>query len=173
MNVQPQNLICITDVALSKTIYMVFNSIGIKFGCQTLITAEFTNSMKSSLMRVLISAVNPCGTCKRGNKACRPGGHWGLLSWCLAFYYFILCNYGFPIMKWVAENWLQNRMWVRSRNCGCFVTWFCYQLIAKPGNKTAAVSWPDPCHDNSLQQWPKTIKPILPCATWAIAVNDQ
>ena len=22
--------------------------------------------------------------------------------------------------------------------CGCLVTWFCYQLIAKPGNKTAA-----------------------------------
>ena len=36
--------------------------------------------------------------------------------------------------------------WVRSRNCGCLVTWFCYQLIAKPGNKPAAVSWPDP-HD--------------------------
>ena len=35
-------------------------------------------------------------------------------------------------------------IWVRSRNCGCLVTWFCYQLIAKPGNKTAAVSWPDP-----------------------------
>ena len=34
-------------------------------------------------------------------------------------------------------------IWVRSRNCGCLVTWFCYQLIAKPGNKTAAVSWPD------------------------------
>ena len=34
--------------------------------------------------------------------------------------------------------------WVRSRNCGCLVTWFCYQLIAKPGNKTATVSWPDP-----------------------------
>ena len=33
---------------------------------------------------------------------------------------------------------------VRSRNCGCVVTWFCYQLIAKPGNKTATVSWPDP-----------------------------
>ena len=30
-------------------------------------------------------------------------------------------------------------MWVRSRNCGCLVTWFCYQLIAKPGNKTATV----------------------------------
>ena len=35
-------------------------------------------------------------------------------------------------------------IWVRSRNCGCLVTCFCYQLIAKPGNKTAAVSWPDP-----------------------------
>ena len=34
--------------------------------------------------------------------------------------------------------------WVRSRNCGCLVTWFCYQLIAKPGNMTAAVSWPGP-----------------------------
>ena len=35
-------------------------------------------------------------------------------------------------------------IWVRSRNYGCLVTWFCYQLIAKPGNKTVAVSWPDP-----------------------------
>ena len=35
-------------------------------------------------------------------------------------------------------------IWVKSRNCGCLVTWFCYQLIAKPGNKTAAVLWPDP-----------------------------
>ena len=34
-------------------------------------------------------------------------------------------------------------MWVRPRNCGCLVTWFCYQLIAKPGNKTVAYSWPD------------------------------
>ena len=29
-------------------------------------------------------------------------------------------------------------------NCGCIVTWFCYQMIAKPGNKTAIVPWPDP-----------------------------
>ena len=35
-------------------------------------------------------------------------------------------------------------IWVRSRNCGCLVTWFCYQLIAKPGNKTATFPWPDP-----------------------------
>ena len=39
---------------------------------------------------------------------------------------------------------LSSTIWVRSRNCGCLVTCFCYQLIAKPGNKTAAVSWPDP-----------------------------
>ena len=41
-------------------------------------------------------------------------------------------------------------IWVRSRNCGCLVTWFCYQLIAKPGNKTATVPWPDP---NALVLW--------------------
>ena len=35
-------------------------------------------------------------------------------------------------------------LWVRSWNCGCLFTWFCYQLIAKPGNKAATVSWPDP-----------------------------
>ena len=35
-------------------------------------------------------------------------------------------------------------IWVRSWNCGCLVTWFCYQLMAKPGNETAAVPWPDP-----------------------------
>ena len=52
-------------------------------------------------------------------------------------------------------------IWVRSRNCDCLVTWFCYQLIVKPGNKAlwlwfcyqlivkpgkkaATVPWPDP-----------------------------
>ena len=35
-------------------------------------------------------------------------------------------------------------IWARSWNCGCLVAWFCYQFIAKPGNKTAAVPWPDP-----------------------------
>ena len=39
---------------------------------------------------------------------------------------------------------LDQNIWVRSRNWGCLVTWFCYQLIAKPGNKTAPVLWPDP-----------------------------
>ena len=40
-------------------------------------------------------------------------------------------------------TFVENR-WVRSQRCGCLVTWFCYQMIAKPGNKTAAPSWPDP-----------------------------
>ena len=44
------------------------------------------------------------------------------------------------VISWAKEIFI----WVRSRNCGCLITWFCYQLIAKPGNKTAAVSWPDP-----------------------------
>ena len=35
-------------------------------------------------------------------------------------------------------------IWVRSGRCDCLVTWFCYQLIAKPGSKTAAPSWPGP-----------------------------
>ena len=43
-----------------------------------------------------------------------------------------------------SEVSLLKCIWVRSWNCGCFVTWFCYQLIAKPGNKTARVSWPYP-----------------------------
>ena len=34
--------------------------------------------------------------------------------------------------------------WVRSWNCGCLVTSFCYQMIVKPGNKSATVPWPDP-----------------------------
>ena len=41
-------------------------------------------------------------------------------------------------------SWNKFLIWVRSRRCGCLITWFCYQLIAKSGNKTAAPSWPDP-----------------------------
>ena len=54
-----------------------------------------------------------------------------------------------PLIGWAHTtcepiNDLLKDIWVRSGNCRCLVTWFCYQLIAKPGNKTAAVSWPDP-----------------------------
>ena len=41
-------------------------------------------------------------------------------------------------------NLSRKVIWVRPWNCGCLVTWFCYQLIAKPGNKSATVPWPDP-----------------------------
>ena len=46
-------------------------------------------------------------------------------------------------------------IWVRSWNCHCLVTWFCYQLIAKPGNKTATVSWPDPYVVSNYLSTPK------------------
>ena len=35
-------------------------------------------------------------------------------------------------------------IWVRSRRCGCLFTWFCYQMIAKPGNMTGTPLWLDP-----------------------------
>ena len=35
-------------------------------------------------------------------------------------------------------------MLVGSRNCGCLVAWLCYQFMAKPGSRTAAVPWPEP-----------------------------
>ena len=37
-----------------------------------------------------------------------------------------------------------EHIWVRSQRFSCLVTWFCYQLIAKPGNKRVAPSWPEP-----------------------------
>ena len=48
------------------------------------------------------------------------------------------------VLKHANQQDKGHQIWVRSRRCSCLVTWFCYQLIAKPGNKTAAVSWPDP-----------------------------
>ena len=50
------------------------------------------------------------------------------------------------------------KLWVRSRNSSCLVTWFCYQLIAKPGNKTATVSWPDPIYIIMLSKKKSTHK---------------
>ena len=63
---------------------------------------------------------------------------WYAISFC-----FILLepNYG---CWYLIISEMNTCIWVRSQNCGCLVTWFCYQLIAKPGNKTATVSWPDP-----------------------------
>ena len=56
-----------------------------------------------------------------------------------------------------------SSIWVRSWNCGCLVTWFCYQLIAKPGNETAVVSWPDP--------YPLHLHLLLSCMQHHIVLN--
>ena len=44
-----------------------------------------------------------------------------------------------------SDGILQNGLWSSEIwRCACLVTWFCYQMIAKPGNKTGPPSWPDP-----------------------------
>ena len=51
-----------------------------------------------------------------------------------------------PRSRWLLRwNWKVIQR-VGSWRCDCHVTWFCYQLIAKPGNKTVASPWPDPWH---------------------------
>ena len=57
-------------------------------------------------------------------------------SWCIG----IKCEMSDTVCVILPWN-IYTYIWVRSRDCGCLVTWFCYQLIAKPGNKTATVSW--------------------------------
>ena len=42
-------------------------------------------------------------------------------------------------------------IWVRLWRCSCLATWFCFQVIAKPGNKTAASLWPDWSFNGYLQ----------------------
>ena len=61
--------------------------------------------------------------------------------------------------------------WVRSQNCGCLVTWFCYQLIAKPGNKTASVSWLTQLlsvAEQDVRQWEKTLQWLKQCSATEI-----
>ena len=59
----------------------------------------------------------------------------------------------------------------QATRCGCLVTWFCYQLIAKPGNRTAAPSWPDP-HDHLHQQNVPGIQQILLQMDYKICISD-
>ena len=63
-------------------------------------------------------------------------------------------------------------IWVRSRNCGCLVTWFCYQLIAKPGSKTAAVSWPDPYINRFVQETKPAPQNIF-CASVYVCISTR
>ena len=59
-------------------------------------------------------------------------------------------SFAIPVSSCIARDvhlFIMVYIWVRSRNCGRVATRPCYQLIAKPGNKTATVSWPDPYSD--------------------------
>ena len=44
-------------------------------------------------------------------------------------------------------------IWIRSWRCTCLVTWFCYQMIEKLGNKTGPLLWPDPYFYVSSKQF--------------------
>ena len=49
--------------------------------------------------------------------------------------------------RWLSPHTLRvtKCKWVRSGRCSCRVTWFCYRLIAKSGNKkNIHTLWPDP-----------------------------
>ena len=46
-------------------------------------------------------------------------------------------------VKYRKIDFLWITIWVRSRKCACIFTWFCYQMTAKPGNKTGPPSWTD------------------------------
>ena len=66
----------------------------------------------------------------------------------LNYYFLFFCD------KQESSSSVTQR-WVRSRKCGCLVTWFCYQMIAKPGNKTATASLSDPYADHfDVMTWP-------------------
>ena len=68
-------------------------------------------------------------------------------DWGVAF-----CLDGTKPLPWTCVYQIPYIIWVRSRRWGCLVTWFCYQMIAKPGNKTAALLWPDRAHIDGLVQ---------------------
>ena len=59
-------------------------------------------------------------------------------------------SFAIPVSSCIARDvhlCIMVYIWIRSRNCGRPVTQPCYQLIARPGNKTATVTWPDPYSD--------------------------
>ena len=99
------------------------------------IFGEWAVNVKKILQNIL--RVNA----QRGHKWTQ---HWLLHEFCI--FYYLYCD---SISKrdtiGISRKVVKCKyIWVRSRNCGCLVTWFCYQLIAKPSNKTVTVPWPDP-----------------------------
>ena len=72
--------------------------------------------------------------------------------WCIYPYSsgLLHCHWGnhaitlFPKLESSYRTIPSHSTWIRLQRYDCLVTCFCYQLIAKPGNKTTAPPWPDP-----------------------------
>ena len=94
--------------------------------------------------------------------------HAEIILWNIGTLYFLPYFQWNATSRWTPSPWMTNIhascIWVRSRDCGCLVTWFCYQLIAKPDNKTAAVPWPDRPYSISwlLMAWRHKEKNLYP-----------
>ena len=87
-----------------------------------------------------------------------PGRRWWLFYWRINASLGLneLNNQG--IKQWISQQvsmdlsytytylyiYIYIYIWVSSWRCGCLVTWFRYQLIAKPGNKTGTPPWLEP-----------------------------
>ena len=64
-------------------------------------------------------------------------------------------------------------IWIRSRKCTCLVTWFCYHLIAEPGDKTGPPSWPDPYTTKHSFKGFGDDQVIMLMVTWAWLHGNQ
>ena len=69
-------------------------------------------------------------------------------------------------------------IWLRSWRYNRLVTWFCYQLIAKPGNKTATPPWPDPLLSIPRFCWGLNLSvdcvmTELSCSIWLLSSPTQ
>ena len=62
-------------------------------------------------------------------------------------------SWGTADVRYTEIQYTGSTIWVRSWRCGCLVTWICYQLIAKPGNKTATPPWPYNVKSSWLQEY--------------------
>ena len=80
--------------------------------------------------------------------------------------------------KWMillVTAWSQIRafittiIWIRSRRWTCLVTFFCYHLIAKPGNKVGTPLWLDKYQQASnITAWLFSIKVTYQLSTWHV-----
>ena len=71
------------------------------------------------------------------------------------------------LLLWICHIASILKIWFGSGHgtAAVLLTWFCYQLIAKPGNKTAAVPWPDP-----FSNW---LYRIVTCALTVKLLSDE